>query len=69
MIQMNREQLLRNLILDRYPSFRQFALDADIPYSSLMTMLSRGIGGASFDLVMLICCKLQIDPSVLTKTK
>lgn len=62
---MNRELLLRNLILDQYPSLRQFALEADIPYSSLMTILSRGVGGASFDIVMQMCKKLQIEPSVL----
>lgn len=62
---MCRELVLRNLILDKYPSLRQFALEADIPYSSLMTILSRGIGGASFDLIMQICQKLQIDPSAL----
>lgn len=64
---MNREQYLRNLILDNYPSLRQFALEADIPYSSLMTILSRGVGGASFDVVMQICKKLQIEPSTLMK--
>ena len=62
---MSRELFLRNLILDKYPSLRQFALEADIPYSSLMTILSRGVGGASFDVVMQICKILQIDPSVL----
>ena len=62
---MNRELYLRNLILDNYPSLRQFALEADIPYSSLMTILSRGVGGASFDVVMKICRKLQIEPSAL----
>lgn len=62
---MSRELFLRNLILDNYPSLRQFALESDIPYSSLMTILSRGVGGASFDVVMQICKKLQIDPSVL----
>ena len=59
---MNREQKLRNLILDRYTSLRQFAIEADIPYSTLMTLLSRDIGGASFDIVILICKKLDIDP-------
>lgn len=59
---MNREQLLRNLILDRYPSLRQFAKEADIPYSSLMTLLSRGVSGASFDTVIRICQTLGIDP-------
>lgn len=62
---MGREMMLRNRILDNYPSLRQFALEADIPYSSLMTILSRGIGGASFDMVMQICQKLQLDPSTL----
>ncbi len=59
---MNREQKLRNLILDRYSSLRRFAMEADIPYSTLMTLLSRDVGGASFDVVILICKKLGIDP-------
>ena len=59
---MNREQKLRNLILDRYTSLRQFSQQADIPYSTLMTILSRGIGGASFDIVIRICKQLRIDP-------
>lgn len=59
---MNREQKLRNLILDRYQSLRQFAIEADIPYSTLMTLLSRDVGGASFDIVVKICKQLDIDP-------
>ncbi len=59
---MNRELRLRNMILDNYVSLRQFSIEADIPYSSLMTLLSRGIGGASFDTVVQICKKLNIDP-------
>ena len=62
---MTREMHLRNLILDRYASLRQFALKADIPYSTLMTLLSRGIGGASFDVVLQICSHLGIDPREL----
>ena len=59
---MNREQKLRNLILDRYSSLRQFAIEADIPYSTLMTLLSRDIGGASFDVIIRICKQLDVDP-------
>lgn len=59
---MTRELNLRNLILDKYVSIRQFSAEADIPYSTLMTLLSRGIGGASFDTVVQICRKLEIDP-------
>ena len=57
-----REDRLRNLILDKYLSLRQFSIEADIPYSSLMTLLTRGIGGASFDTVVKICNALEIDP-------
>ena len=64
---MSREQALRNLILDRYPSLRQFSKEADIPYSTLMTILSRGIGGASFDAVMRICGLLGLDPVSLSE--
>lgn len=59
---MTREQKLRNLILDKYDSLRQFSKEADVPYSTLMTLLSRGIAGASFDTVIQICKKLDIDP-------
>lgn len=63
---MTREQFLRNAILDRYISLRQFAQAANIPYSTLMTILTRGIGGASFDAVITICRALEIDPTALT---
>ena len=66
---MNRELFLRNRILDNYSSLRQFALEADIPYSSLMTVLSRGIGGASFDMVMQICRKLDVNPAELLEAE
>ncbi len=59
---MNRETKLRNMILDRYTSLRQFAIEADIPYSTLMTLLSRDIGGASFDVIIKICKQLEVDP-------
>ena len=59
---MSRETKLRNLILDRYTSLRQFAIEADIPYSTLMTLLSRDVGSASFDVIIKICKQLDIDP-------
>ena len=62
---MNREQKLRNLILDQYQSLRKFAIEAEIPYSTLMTLLSRDVGGASFDVMMKICEALGIDPMEL----
>lgn len=62
---MTREFRLRNMILDRYPSLREFAKKADIPYSTLMTVLTRGIGGAGFDTVMRICRALGVEPQEL----
>lgn len=62
---MTREFKLRNIILNKYESLRQFAISAEIPYSSLMTILSRGIGGGSFDTMIQICNKLDIDPREL----
>ncbi len=59
---MNREAKLRNLILDRYPSLRRFAIEADIPYSTLMTILSRDVGGAAFDVIIKMCRYLDVDP-------
>lgn len=59
---MNRELRLRNIILDNYKSLREFAVKTEIPYSTLMTILSRGIGGASFDAIISICKTLDIDP-------
>lgn len=62
---MTREIKLRNMILDKFKSLRQFAVYADIPYSTLMTILSRDVGAASFDAVIKICRALEIDPSEL----
>lgn len=59
---MTREERLRSLILDRYASVRQFSLRAGVPYSTVMTLLVRGIGGASFDTVMQLCRELSLNP-------
>lgn len=58
-----RELKLRFMILDKYSSLREFSRQADIPYSTLMTVFNRGISGAGFDLIMKICTKLDVDPS------
>lgn len=58
----SRELNLRNAILDKYTSLRKFSIENNIPYSTLMTILSRDIGGASFDTVIAICKVLQLNP-------
>ena len=57
-----REQALRWRILEEYTSLRKFAAAAGIPYSTLLTLLRRGVGGASFDTVLCICRTLSMDP-------
>ena len=64
---MSRELMLRNMIWDRYVSLRQFAKEIDVPYSTLMTLLARDIGGASFDIVIKICKKLELNPFELAQ--
>lgn len=63
---MSREWRLRCLILDRYDSLRSFARAADVPYSTLTTLLRRGVGGASFDTVVRLCRALGVDPRELS---
>ena len=58
----SRELKLRFMILDKYPSLREFSRRADIPYSTLMTVFKRGISGAGFDLIIKICRALGLDP-------
>lgn len=57
---MNREVLLMDLIKKTGLSVKSFAVKAGVPYSTLRSMLERGIGGASIDNVMKICHALNL---------
>lgn len=59
---MTNSQLLKKEILAQYKSIRQFALDAQIPYSTLVTGLERGIEGMAYGTVITICEKLNLNP-------
>ena len=61
------ENELKNLILSRYKSLRQFSLDIDMPYSTIDTMLKKGIGGASIQNIIKICQALAIDTDALAE--
>ena len=41
----SKADILRAVILSRYKSVRQFAVQMNIPYSTLVTALERGIEG------------------------
>ena len=49
---MTKAQILKKEILSQYRSVRQFAMDMQIPYSTLVTALERGIDGMAYGTVI-----------------
>lgn len=54
--------ILKKVILSQYKSVRQFAVEMDIPYSTLVTALERGIEGMAYSTVIRICEALSLNP-------
>lgn len=54
--------ILKKEILSQYRSVRQFALEMDIPYSTLVTALDRGIEGMAYGTVIRMCDRLKLNP-------
>ncbi|MDL2257956.1 helix-turn-helix domain-containing protein [Eubacteriales bacterium OttesenSCG-928-K08] len=63
----SREAYLRRLVDASGKTIKQIALDAGIPVSTLSTILKRGIGGASLDIVLKICTALELDVDSLAR--
>lgn len=57
---MRRTEILRGLIQDTGLNLKAFSEKAGIPYTTLRSMLERGIGNASVDNVIKICKTLGI---------
>lgn len=57
-----RTRRLREYILSEYKSVRKFAAAAEIPYSTLVTALERGVDGMAYGTVMRICEVLHLNP-------
>jgi predicted transcriptional regulator len=55
-------EILKGVILSRYKSIRQFAVTMNIPYSTLITALERGIDGMAYSTVIRICEALALNP-------
>ena len=53
---------MRKEILRQYRSVRQFAMEMNIPYSTLVTALERGIEGMAYGTVIKMCDKLSLNP-------
>ena len=55
-------EILKGVILSRYKSIRQFAVEMNIPYSTLITALERGVDGMAYSTVIRICEALSLNP-------
>ena len=64
---LSKEQILKNEILAQYKSVRQFAIEMEMPYSSLMSALDKGVSGMAYETVISICKKLGINPTNFSK--
>lgn len=59
------EEKLKSLILTRYSSIRDFAINAEIPYTTIRSILERGVENASISNVIKICKALSISVDAL----
>ena len=59
---MTKAKILKQEILKQYKSIRQFALEMEIPYSTLVTALERGVEGMAYGTVIRMCEKLNLNP-------
>lgn len=62
---MTTEEKVKNLILRRYHSIREFSILTEIPYTTLDSILKRGIGNSSVTNVIKICKALDISADAL----
>ena len=59
---MTKAEILKKEILKQYRSVRQFAMELEIPYSTLVTALERGIEGMAYGTVIKMCDNLSLNP-------
>lgn len=59
---MTKAEILKQEILKQYRSVRQFAIEMEIPHSTLVTALERGIEGMAYGTVIKMCDKLSLNP-------
>lgn len=55
------EEKLRELILMKYNSLRQFTRVIEVPYSTVNTIFIRGINNANFFTIVKMCNELDIS--------
>ena len=59
------EDQLRDYIIKKYKSIRAFTKAVDLPYSTIDTMLRRGVGGTAVTTVIKVCQTLGLDVNSL----
>ncbi|HJI35497.1 MAG TPA: hypothetical protein OIL95_13720 [Coprobacillaceae bacterium] len=64
---MSVEQELKQLMIAKSSSVRQFAIDVELPYTTIMSMLNKGIGNAGVNKIIKICDYLKIDVDALAE--
>lgn len=62
-----RTEVIERLIDEKYPNTKAFAEQIGIPYTTLKSMLKRGIGNATIDNVLKVCKGLGITTEQLEK--
>ncbi|MFR4352481.1 MAG: XRE family transcriptional regulator [Roseburia sp.] len=63
------EDALKEFILSKYKSIREFTMDADMPYSTVDSIFKRGLRKSSVDNLILICEHLGISADALLDGK
>lgn len=66
---MTTEDRLRNYILSKYRSLREFSQKIDMPYSTINTIMKRGIDNSSVNNIIKICQALNISTDDLVNGK
>lgn len=66
---MSIEQELKELILSKYGSVREFSKVLDMPYSTIDSIFKRGVENASVANIIRICEKLSISADGLAEGK
>lgn len=64
---MDAEEILKDYICSRYKSVRQFCIENNLKYSTVVAMLSRGMRNSSIDTVFDVCKALHISVEPLIK--
>ena len=64
---MTTEEKLKEFILTKYRSLRQFTQEIELPYSTMTTLLKKGVNNSNVQTVIKICQALNISTDALAE--